>query len=274
MDRPSHDRWLEQHSYLQPLADLQASLDAAAAGAHIPASREPHWDAYRHDFADGVPMLASQSIAIDWRPAGDALREVIRQLDLQPVPSALAPRLAIVRRELDADPDVSHRAIAALLEPAGFSTDEPGLWQLLGWDVVSRMFRDLVPAFGRWRDEERWLRPYCPTCGAAPAMAQLVGSDPGRMRLLSCGCCRTRWRYRRTGCPFCRTDDDHRLAGFAVEGEGRLRIDYCEQCRGYLKTYVGEGSETLLLADWTSLHLDVVARDKGLNRLADSLFRF
>ena len=270
----SPEAWLEQHSYLQPLADLHASLDAAAAAAGIPASHEPPWDDYRHDFLDGVPMLASQAVAIDWRPAGDALRGVINRLPSYPVPPALAPRLETVSRELDANPDASHRAIAALLEPAAFETTEPGLWQLLGWHVVSRMFIDLVPAFGRWRDEERWLRPYCPTCGAAPAMAQLVGSDPGRMRLLSCGCCRTRWRYRRTGCPFCRTDDDHRLAAFAVEGEGRLRIDYCEQCRGYLKTYLGEGGETMWLADWTSLHLDVVARDRGLNRLADSLFRF
>ena len=94
------------------------------------------------------------------------------------------------------------------------------------------------------------------------------------MRMLWCGRCHTRWRYRRTGCPFCQTEDDHRLAGFAVEGEGRLRIDYCEQCSGYLKTYVGEGSESLLLADWTSLHLDIVARDRGLKRRAASLYEF
>ena len=103
-------------------------------------------------------------------------------------------------------------------------------------------------------------------------MAQLAGSDPGRMRLLSCGRCRTRWRFRRTGCPFCRTEDDHRLAAFSVEGEDRLRIDYCEQCRGYLKTYVGDGGEALWLADWTSLHLDLAARDRGLNRMAASLY--
>jgi FdhE protein len=57
-----------------------------------------------------------------------------------------------------------------------------------------------------------------------------------------------------------------------VEGEGGLRIDYCEACRGYLKTYDGEGSENVLLADWTSLHLDVIACDRGLKRLAASLY--
>ena len=32
------------------------------------------------------------------------------------------------------------------------------------------------------------------------------------------------------------------------------------------------GNEGVLLADWTSLHLDIVARDRGLKRLAGSLF--
>jgi len=114
-----------------------------------------------------------------------------------------------------------------------------------------------VNSFNSWRDEEQWLRNYCPTCGAGPAMGQLAGTDPGRLRMLSCGRCETRWRYRRTACPFCENVDDHRLAVLAVEGEAGLRIDYCEACRGYLKRYNGEGNERLLLADWTSLHLDV-----------------
>ena len=103
-------------------------------------------------------------------------------------------------------------------------------------------------------------------------MAQLVGVDQGRQRLLSCGCCRTRWLYKRTGCPFCENGDDRRLAVVTVEQERGLRIDYCESCKGYLKTYVGEGSETVLLADWTSIHLDVIAFDRGLKRLGASLY--
>ena len=51
-----------------------------------------------------------------------------------------------------------------------------------------------------------------------------------------------------------------------------LSIDYCESCRGYLKTYDGEGSENVLLADWTSIHLDIIAQDRGLKRLAASLY--
>ena len=33
-------------------------------------------------------------------------------------------------------------------------------------------------------------------------LAWLVGADPGHKRFMVCGCCATRWRYRRTACPF------------------------------------------------------------------------
>jgi len=45
-----------------------------------------------------------------------------------------------------------------------------------------------------------------------------------------------------------------------------------ESCGGYIKTYNGSGNESLLLADWTSLHLDVITRDRGLHRSAASLY--
>jgi FdhE protein len=242
MKQPAIDAWLTRHPYLQPLADLQAIIDAAAGEVPIAAAPVPSWDSYERDYQQGVPLLHSEGIVIDWEPAEAALSALEEKMRLSRLPAPVA--------------------------------SAPGLQQCLEWNVASRFLRDVVPAFARWRDEEKWLRPCCPTCGSSPAMAQLVGSDPGRMRMLWCGRCQTRWRYRRTGCPFCRTEDDHRLAGLAVEGEGRLRIDYCEQCSGYLKTYVGEGNETLWLSDWTSLHLDVVARDRGLKRLAASLYAF
>jgi formate dehydrogenase maturation protein FdhE len=133
--------------------------------------------------------------------------------------------------------------------------------------------RPVVQAFGEWRDEDKWLRRYCPTCGSPPAMAQLAGADPGRKRLLSCGCCGTRWQFKRTCCPFCDTQSD-RLESVIVEGESGLRIDHCRACGGYIKTYDGQGEEALLLADWSSLHLDVIAHDRGLKRMAASLYEF
>lgn len=74
-------------------------------------------------------------------------------------------------------------------------------------------------------------------------------------------------------CPFCEAGDDHRRTVLAIDGEQQLRrIDYCKSCGAYIKAYNGEGREALLLADWTSLHVDLVAGDHGLKRLASSLY--
>jgi FdhE protein len=102
-------------------------------------------------------------------------------------------------------------------------------------------------------------------------MAQLVGTEPGRKRLLACGACRSRWQFPRTKCPFCKHDAQRRSV-VIVENEAGLRIDYCASCRGYLKTYDGQGNESLLLGDWSSLHLDLAAQERGLKRRAASLF--
>ena len=254
----TRDLWLERHPYLQPVADVHAVVEAAAAGIALPTAPIPDWDDHAADFQAGVPLLRSSSAVFDLAAAETAVDSLIGTLASASLPEPLSTWC----RDLASESATTASRAAA----------HPGLLRYLGWVVLARYLAPVVSAFDAWRDEERWLRKYCPTCGEPPAMAQLVGKDPGRLRKLSCGRCRTRWRYRRTGCPFCDAPDEHRLAAVAVEGEAGLRIDYCDACRGYLKTYDGEGSESVLLADWTSLHLDMIARDRGLRRLAASLY--
>jgi len=269
----TQDVWLAQHPYRQRVADLQALVDAAVAEVPIPAACVPNWDDYISDFHAGTPLLLSSKVAIEFRDIERVLTSLIEALASKLVPEKLAQDSRTLEAQLHGDLDSPRRALAWLLDNDSFTPTNPGLLRYLGWAALACYLRPVVDAFSGWRDEERWLRSYCPTCGALAAMAQLVGTDPGRLRFLSCGCCCSRWRYRRTGCPFCQSVDDHRLAVVAVEGEAGLRIDYCEACRGYVKTYEGQGSESVLLADWTSLHLDIIARDRGLIRCAGSLYQ-
>jgi FdhE protein len=227
--------WLARHPYLEPVARVHARIAAAANAATIASVVVPDWNAYRPDFLAGVPLLDSNAVAIDLAPVDAAIRETVDRLRLRDT-----------------------------AEPAGLVGCATAI-------VFARALHPLVSAFAEWRDDDRWLRRYCPTCGALPSMAHLVGVDPGRRRMLVCGSCNTAWRYTRTQCPFCEADSQ-RLTGMAIDGEDGLRIDYCEACRGYLKTYAGHGNEDVLLVDWTSLHLDALARERGLERAAASLY--
>jgi FdhE protein len=269
----SPDPWLEAHAYLRPLADLSAQVDRAAAGIDIPDARIPDWDEYRADFLAGVPLLPSTTAAVDLEPGGRMVCALLERLATEAPAGRLAEEARALATELGQEPKASRRIVDFLLGDETFAPPFPGLLRYLAWTAMARFLRPVVTAFDAWRDEERWRRRYCPTCGSLPAMAQLFGVDPGRMRLLSCGCCGTRWQFKRTGCPFCEADSQ-RLASVTIEGEPRLRIDHCESCGGYLKTYDGQGNEALLLSDWSSLHLDLIAHDRGLKRLAASLYQF
>jgi FdhE protein len=266
------DLWLNAHSYLRPLADLSAQVDRAAAGIDVLDARIPDWEDYRADFLAGVPLLPSTTAAVDLEPVGRMVGALLERLASGTLSGRLAAETRALNTELRREPQVSRLIVDFLLGDETFSPPFPGLLRYLAWTATARFLRRVVNAFDGWRDEERWLRSYCPTCGSLPAMAQLAGTDPGRLRLLSCGCCGTRWQFRRMGCPFCESADAHHLPAIVIEGEKYLRIDYCQSCRAYLKTYNGEGSEPLYLADWTSLHLDIIARDRGLKRLATSLY--
>jgi FdhE protein len=272
VERISQDAWLERHPYLRPVADFHAQVALAAASIPIAKTQFPNWDDYSGDYHAGIPLLRSSCVTVDFEPAEAIVVSLLENLTSRPLPEKLAEETRVLDAQLHSDRDARRRAIAWLLGNDAFVTAHPGLLRFLGWASLARYLCPLVEAFGGWRDEERWLRGYCPTCGSVPTMSQLIGVDPGRQRLLSCGCCGTRWRFRRIGCPFCEGGDAYRLAVLAIEGEGGLRIDYCESCGAYLKTYNGEGSESLLLADWTSLHIDLVACDRGLKRIASSLY--
>jgi FdhE protein len=232
----TREPWLDSHAYLRPVANLAAEIDRAAEAIVVPNVRIPEWETYRPDYLAGVPLLSSPGAAVDLEPG--------------------------------------NRMAAALLETLGVERVRlPGVSRCAAWAAMSLYLRPIVSAFEAWRDEERWLRRYCPTCGSVAAMAQLIGADPGRKRMLSCGCCGTRWQFKRTGCPFCDTNNQ-RLSSVTIEGERGLRIDHCEACGGYIKTYDGQGDEALLLSDWSSLHLDLIAHDRGLKRLAGSLYEW
>jgi FdhE protein len=267
------DSWLEAHAYLRPVAEVSAAVDRAAAAIAILEARLPDWDDYRADFLAGVTLLHSTDAAVDLEPGGRMAAELIERLASAPSPGWLAAEARALHAELQREPHAPRRIVDFLLGDESAAPPFPGLLRYLGWTAMRRFLGPVVLAFDSRRDEEKWHRRYCPTCGSLPAMAQLVGEEPGRQRRLSCGCCGTRWQFKRTCCPFCETDSQ-RLETVIVEGESGLRIDHCASCGGYIKTYDGHGSEALLLSDWSSLHLDLLASDRGLTRLAASLYEF
>jgi FdhE protein len=265
------ETWIFAHSYLAPMAAFREEVAAALAASGAAAVAPPRLDAYAADHRRGVPLLASAAAAVDLAPAGALLERLVAALSRGDVP----PKLAEDLRQLQ--PGGGGPAGAAVISWLTGRGEAPpshaGLWRFLGWSALSRALRPALDAFEAWRDDAAWQRPECPACGAAPAMAQLPGGAGGlARRRLACGCCATRWGFARLGCPYCGNAEPDRLGALEIEEEPELRIDTCGACTGYLKTYVGEGREGLLLGDWTTLHLDLLARERGFERRGASLY--
>ena len=115
-------------------------------------------------------------------------------------------------------------------------------------------------------DSETWLKGYCPICGSLPSLS-LLKEEVGK-RYLLCSYCNYQWRIDRVICPFCNNKEQESLQYFCGEGEETCRINLCDKCHQYIKTIdlrtIGESDP--LLEDLATLHLDILASQKGYQR--------
>jgi FdhE protein len=270
----TRQRWLAAHPFLIPLARFQELVDEAAAALPAPALDLAPFDAHAEAYLAGVPLLRGASHGPLLGAAGaELLGDLLARAAGVRLPAPILEGVAEARAAL-ATPEARAAAVAWLssAEPTSPGPVQPGLLRFLGWTALGRALGPARHAFADWRDDGRWRRPCCPTCGALPVMAQLVEREAGRERRLVCGCCGDRWSWKRLGCPYCGNEAADRLALLELQGPAALRLDVCESCKGYLKTYTGQGEEALFLADWTTLVLDAVAAERGYVRRGASLY--
>ncbi|BDG01094.1 formate dehydrogenase accessory protein FdhE [Anaeromyxobacter oryzae] len=268
--------WIQQHPFLTKIAGLQGRVDATAAAFLSAPIAPPAWDAYAADHASGVPLLHATHVAIDLAPAATLVRSLAADVASAPVPPGLARDAGELVADLaapDAAPDAAARAIAWVVRGEGSApARHGGLLVFLGWAALRRTLEPVKDAYRAWSGAQAWRQPYCPTCGAPPVLAQLVPEGAGRARILCCGPCGTTWAWKRIACPHCGNEAQDRLDVLEVDGEEGLRLDTCRSCNGYVKTITREPVEPFLLADWTTLHLDALAKERGLERRGSSLY--
>jgi FdhE protein len=112
----------------------------------------------------------------------------------------------------------------------------------------------------------------CPVCGSLPAINLLKGAEGRRYAL--CSWCACQWRVDRLSCSVCGNKEPGALHYFCGEGEEAHRIDLCDACHHYVKTIDCRslGDPDPGLEDLATLHLDVVALEKGYTRAAPQLW--
>ena len=270
--------YLEKHPFLQEIGKLNIGAEAILAELDVEDFSLPSLSAYEEDFKQGIPLLqhADFQVALG-KPVENVMRKLIQGLLKEEIPEALksfCQSLDGYLAENAATEMIGYvlcqegDSIRSFCEKKGLNANA---LSYIVWLAVSHVLEPLEKEKDAWLKDHSWERNYCPVCGSLPVLAQLKKKNQGRERHLVCGNCHATWHYKRIGCICCGNEDLNKLRLLESEAEPEMRIDVCEECHSYIKTYLNEGQEAIYLADWTTLHLDMAAEEKGFKRKGNSL---
>jgi FdhE protein len=270
----------------EPLALQEAIIRASLTSARPPQTRPfplPR-DQVIARVRNGVPLLHDQPVWLDIHFAADLFSRLVealgdtdqRGMDLL-VHAATSGLLD--PEQLFAEAFVNHPDhLVQLAAGAGVDGD---LLTTVATRAVAPILQAyavrLLPVLDQVDDGTltgaAWTRGYCPVCGGWPLLGELRGVELAEW--LRCSACGGGWRFQRLQCPYCANQEYRSLGSLAVDGEQRFRVSICERCKGYVK--VGNAfdplpPDLLPLDDVASLHLDLVAIERGYQRPVGSGF--
>lgn len=278
------ETWVTTHPHLKEIGRLQKLL-VSLWDQHPPAgSLEElvgNWDEVVEELRRGKPALTTAAWPDTlFRRAAALLQQMVSASAAADLPAQLREQSGRLQGLFEAQPELPRRLVEealaekvqslAELERAGVN---PGVVTFFLWSALPWLLQPLVKKVENWQEGGLWERAYCPVCGQLPALAHLVRTARGRERELVCGRCQARWHYKRMGCPYCESDNYLSLKILEPREAPDWRIDTCDHCRGYLKTYTGEGNEQVMLADWATLHFDVIGQNHGFQRFGFRLYQ-
>lgn len=271
--------YLEAHSFLQETAELQLAMSEAIQKTVRP-MEFPEDNEVKEWTQDGVPLLQSKElqdrvITVLQPQISAVLAELLPLACPQPMQEALRVWAEWTKKQsLDKQAELiglllrqEDDKLMALMK-AGQLPEQlvrTVLWQLVEALVPTR-FKD----YGFWQ-EAGWTKNYCPVCGRQPVLAHLRKEKEGRARFLVCDGCQTEWPFARVGCVYCGNEDLTQMHILEPEGQSAMRLDVCDKCQSYIKTYNEEGAENIYLQDWATIHLDLLAEEKGLHKKGSRL---
>jgi formate dehydrogenase maturation protein FdhE len=234
------------------LVRSEAALLAAAVESNRASARYPLLDL---DAAAG-PVMAELDLAVE---------------SLLSAPGAVPEALAAAGREIAGLPGPQRRELVEVW------LDDPSLVEprLAFWvRVAATPLLETAATGAGVPTSEEWHGGACPLCGGQ-AQVSVIAEESGEFlggspRSLVCGRCSTWWPFPRAVCAVCGEEDPRNLGSYMVEGQRSVRIDACETCHGYVKTFdlrePGGLAVVPLVDDVVTLTLDIWAGEQGLAR--------
>ena len=263
--------YLDKHPFLQETAAVQQGMVRAVHNVAGPVEF-PAQDEIKALTQTGIPLLQNKEIQEKISAAAVSfLPQVLTELLGVAVPEALAAALQrFAKWAGEQEPDKRRELIRLVItqddENLNAFLQAESLQGAVVRAVIWQIVDALVPA--KLKNHEfwqklGWVRNYCPVCGRQAIMAHLRKEKEGRARFLVCDGCHTEWPFARVGCVYCGNEDLTKMHILEPEGQSAIRLDVCDECHAYLKTYNEEGEEGIYLQDWATLHFDMLGEEQN-----------
>jgi len=244
----------------------------SVVGLVLKEAADPRWESVVPGLSprgEHAPRLAEAAIVLPIDFLNDWVNRLIRSAGASGTPEmgtlsaaekSAVETVPLFRAALCQDTDkLQQIALDSGANPKAFH----GVAELLPVPLLQACNRRLGPS-----DAARWLKGYCPLCGAWPALAEIRGIE--RARYLRCARCGDEWQIHWLQCPFCAMDDHEQLVSLVPQnGDSARTIEACKGCGGYLKSFTTlQGADALgvMINDLASVDLDIAAVEQGYRR--------
>ena len=116
----------------------------------------------------------------------------------------------------------------------------------------------------------------CPLCGGSPQLAVLRPEGDGGKRYLQCSFCSLEWEFRRVLCPACSETDHTKLPRYSAEEPKAVRVEACDTCKTYLKSFdtTLDGLLVPAVDEVATVVLDVWATEHGYRKIQPNVIGF
>lgn len=229
--------------------------------------------------SDGLPFLNSENVKIQWNLL-DTLAEQINDIT-KPLAgqgeSEIEGFLKLLSESSDTWHDIVPKSVLEdslpLKELAEKANVNFNTLLFISSQSLSPFIEKYAEKLREYIDSNVWLKGSCPVCGGEPLMGRLE-EETGK-RHLQCYLCRTNWEFARLECPFCDNNDQKKLRYFFDEDNQHQRVDFCDECKNYLKVIDTRKAGTnisVIAENLATLPLDIVAKREGFTRDTNKLF--
>lgn len=243
-------------AFLADLSDVQAGVVKSTGAPNLPAAEQ-----LSRASANAMPPLDRGAFEPD--PQFDALFEAIlaaaAELDM---PDEAREALARLRA---ADRAMRDAMIANVLADA--IPVEAIAEHVFVAAAVHIHFARLAAML-----DDKSLKPVgdgvCPSCGGPPVTSVIVDWPQAHgTRFCACSTCATMWHYVRSQCTLCGSNKEISFRE-VKDGEGTVKAEICESCRGYVKVLYQDKDTALdpVADDVATLGVDILVKELGYRR--------